>query len=65
MGRVLVVGVATGKGTEMSFRSLLEDSKEYDTDSSDISWHDSDEDDDAIETDDSLDDDELGSGDEC
>ncbi|KAL6504721.1 hypothetical protein OROHE_023479 [Orobanche hederae] len=35
-----------------------------DSDSSDISWHDSDEDDDTIETSDSLGDDELGSGDE-
>ncbi|KAL6554451.1 hypothetical protein OROMI_020124 [Orobanche minor] len=35
-----------------------------DSDSSNMSWHDSDEDDEAIMTDDSLDDDELGSGDE-
>lgn len=56
-------GIGKSDGSSSQLWRLLDDYNE-DSDSSEISWHDSDEDDELIETDDSLGDDELGSGDE-
>lgn len=67
-GSGLASDLRSGKVKDLgkTLRGLCKDITDYaeDSDSSDISWHDSDEDDEAIETDDSLDDGELGSGDE-